>query len=118
LAVGIGPFVVGPAVERKAGLSAMSAMATHATRFFDAEWAREKGIYTEVFDAVGAMDEAIDALAQKLANSNPEAMQELKTIFWQGTAHWDDLLNERAEISGRLVLSNFTRNAIQSFKKK
>jgi methylglutaconyl-CoA hydratase len=118
LAVGIGPFVVGPAVERKAGLSAMSAMATHATRFFDAEWAREKGIYTEVFDDVGAMDEAIDALAQKLANSNPEAMQELKTIFWQGTAHWDDLLTERAEISGRLVLSNFTRNAIQSFKKK
>ena len=118
LAVGIGPFVVGPAVERKAGLSGMSAMATNATKFFDAEWAREKGVYTEVFDTAEEMDEAIAVLAGKLAKSNPEAMKELKTIYWQGTDHWDDLLMERAAISGRLVLSEFTRNAIASFKKK
>lgn len=118
LAVGIGPFVVGPAVERKAGLSGMSAMATNATKFFDAEWAREKGIYTEVFDSEEEMDLAITALAVKLAKSNPEAMKELKTVYWQGTEHWDDLLTERAAISGRLVLSEFTRNAIASFKKK
>ena len=118
LAVGIGPFLVGPAVERKAGLSGMSAMATNATKFFDAEWAREKGIYTEVFDSEEEMDLAITALAVKLAKSNPEAMKELKTVYWQGTEHWDDLLTERAAISGRLVLSEFTRNAIASFKKK
>ena len=118
LAVGIGPFVVGPAVERKAGLSGMSAMATNATKFFDAEWAREKGIYTEVFDSAEEMDQALAVLAEKLAKSNPEAMKELKTVYWQGTQHWDDLLTERAAISGRLVLSEFTRNAIASFKKK
>ncbi len=118
LAVGIGPFVVGPAVERKAGLSGMSAMATNATKFFDAEWAREKGIYTDLFDSADEMDEAISALAAKLAASNPEAMRELKTIYWKGTEHWDELLAERAAISGRLVLSDFTRNAIESFKKK
>jgi methylglutaconyl-CoA hydratase len=118
LAVGIGPFVVGPAVERKAGLSAMSAMATNATKFFDAEWAREKGIYTEVFDTVEEMDAAISALAANLAKSNPEAMRELKRIYWHGTEHWDELLAVRAAISGKLVLSDFTRNAIESFKKK
>ena len=118
LAVGIGPFVVGPAVERKAGLSAMSAMAINATKFFDAEWAREKGIFTDVFDTVEEMDDAIDALATKLVKSSPEAMTELKSIFWNGTEHWDELLTDRAGISGRLVLSDFTRNAIESFKKK
>ncbi len=118
LAVGIGPFVVGPAVERKAGLSGMSAMAINATQFFDAAWAREKGIYTDVFETVEEMDEAIAALALKLAGSNPEAMKALKSIFWQGTDHWDQLLAERAAISGRLVLSDFTRLAIDKFKNK
>ncbi len=118
LAVGIGPFVVGPAVERKAGLSAMSAMAINATTFFEAEWAREKGIYTDVFETVEAMDEAILVLATKLAASNPEAMAELKGIFWQGTEHWGELLKTRAAISGKLVLSDFTKNAIETFKKK
>lgn len=118
LAVGIGPFVVGPAVERKAGLSGMSAMAINATQFFDAAWAREKGIFTDVFETVEEMDEAIAALALKLAGSNPEAMKALKSIFWQGTDHWDQLLAERAAISGRLVLSDFTRLAIDKFKNK
>lgn len=118
LAVGIGPFVVGPAVERKAGLSGMSAMAINASKFFDAEWAREKGIYSDVFDSVEEMDTAVEVLANKLASSNPEAMKDLKSIFWEGTAHWDTLLKERAAISGRLVLSEFTKEAIESFKSK
>lgn len=118
LAVGIGPFVVGPAVQRKAGLSGMSAMATNATAFFSADWAREKGIYTDVLETIEEMDAAITKLANQLAKSNPEAMRELKNIFWLGTENWDELLSERAAISGRLVLSDFTRNAIESFKKK
>jgi methylglutaconyl-CoA hydratase len=118
LAVGIGPFVVGPAVERKVGVSAMSQMAINATEFMSAEWAREKGLYAELFETEEAMDEAIAALATRLAASSPEAMLELKRIFWQGTEHWDNLLVERAGISGRLVLSDFTRNAIAKFKAK
>ena len=118
LAVGIGPFVVGPAVQRKMGLSAMSQLAINATEWQSAQWAKEKGLYNEVFDTVEAMDQAIDALAQRLVNSNPEAMSELKNIFWQGTENWDQLLVERAGISGRLVLSDFTRNAISKFKSK
>ena len=118
LAVGIGPFVVGPAVERKMGVSAMSQLAINATEWQSAEWARSKGLYTGVYDTAEAMDEAIDALANRLCQSNPEAMQQLKKIFWQGTEHWDELLAERAEISGQLVLSDFTKQAITKFKAK
>lgn len=118
LAVGIGPFVVGPAVERKIGTSAMSQLAIDATEWQSAQWAKDKGLYAEVFDTAEAMDEAIDTLADKLANSNPEAMSMLKQIFWQGTEHWDELLAERAGVSGKLVLSEFTVSAINKFKKK
>jgi methylglutaconyl-CoA hydratase len=118
LAVGIGPFVVGPAVERKIGVSAMSQLAINATEWQSAAWARSKGLYTAVYDTADAMDEAIDELVNKLCQSNPEAMRQLKQVFWQGTEHWDKLLAERAEISGQLVLSDFTKKAIAKFKKK
>lgn len=118
LAVGIGPFVVGPAVERKIGTSAMSQLAIDATSWQTAEWAQWKGLYAEVFDTAYQMDQAIATLTSKLANSNPEAMAGLKKIFWEGTEHWDELLTERAAMSGKLVLSDFAVNAIQSFKKK
>lgn len=118
LAVGIGPFVVGPAVERKMGTSAMSQLAINATAFKSAQWAREKGLFADVFDSIEEMDAAIDALANRLASSNPEAMLMLKQIFWQGTENWDTLLIQRAEMSGKLVLSDFTKNAIAAFKAK
>jgi methylglutaconyl-CoA hydratase len=118
LAVGIGPFVVGPAVERKVGTSAMSMMAINATEWYSAEWAREKGLYAEVSETIEEMDAAIDILAEKLAASNPQAMSMLKKVFWEGAENWDTLLIERAAMSGELVLSDFTRNAINAFKKK
>jgi len=118
LAVGIGPFVVGPAVERKIGTPAMSELAINATEWRTAEWAKQKGLYADVFDDVMALDQGVNTLATKLSNSNPEAMALLKKIFWEGTEHWDELLAERAGMSGRLVLSDFTRNAIAKFKSK
>ena len=118
LAIGIGPFVVGPAVEHKIGTSAFSSMTINATKWFDANWAREKGLYTEVFETTEEMDVEIEKLSTTLSNSNPEAMEGLKKIMWQGTDHWDSLLMERAESSGKLVLSDFTRNAIEKFKAK
>jgi methylglutaconyl-CoA hydratase len=96
----------------------MSQLAIDATSWKSAEWAREKGLYAELYDSIEEMDEAIDKLAEKLANSNPEAMSMLKGIFWEGTENWDSLLNERAGMSGKLVLSDFTVNAINSFKAK
>ena len=118
LAIGIGPFVVGPAVERKVGTSAFSAMTINAGKWFDASWAREKGLYTEVFDSVDEMDAEVEKLASTLSKSNPEAMEGLKKVMWQGSEHWDELLMERAVSSGTLVLSDFTKNAIEKFKTK
>ncbi len=116
LAVGIGPFVVGPAVEKKIGNSAFRQMSIDATTWYSAEWAREKGLYTSIHETAEEMDAAIDELADKLSKSNPEAMALLKGVFWEGTEHWDQLLSDRAELSGKLVLSDFTRNAIAKFK--
>jgi len=118
LAVGIGPFVVGPAVERKVGLSCFSQLAIDATEWRSAEWAKKHGLYAEIHSSTEEMDEAIGSLANRLAHSSPDAMAQLKKVFWQGTEHWDTLLSERAAVSGRLVLSDFTRNAIAQFKAK
>ncbi|NND88263.1 MAG: enoyl-CoA hydratase/isomerase family protein [Flavobacteriaceae bacterium] len=116
LNVGIGPFVVGPAVERKLGLSAMSQIAIDANSFYEAEWARQKGLYAHVYESTEALDEAVQALAENLCGYNPEAMKEMKNIMWSGTEHWDELLAERAKISGRLVLSEFTKKTLKRFK--
>ncbi len=118
LAIGIGPFVVGPAVERKIGISAFSTMTINATKWFDSNWALDKGLYSEVFDTSEEMDSKIERLASILSKSNPEAMKDLKKVIWEKTDHWDTLLTERAESSGKLVLSDFTKKAIEEFNSK
>ena len=118
LAIGIGPFVVGPAVERKIGTSAFSTLAIDATGWRDAEWARRRGLYAELHHQTAEMDESIRRLAGTLAHSSPEATSILKRTLWHGTDHWDQLLLERAAVSGRLVLSEFSRTAIHQFRKK
>lgn len=118
LAVGIGPFVVGPAVERKIGLSAFSQLSIDATKWRPADWARKKGLFAELHTDITGMDDSINRLSTTLSKSNPAAMKELKKIFWQGTEHWDELLKERAAISGKLILSDFSKNFIAKFKEK
>lgn len=118
LAVGIGPFVVGPAVERKTGTAAFAALTIDAANWRSADWARKHGLYAELFADIPNVDDAVSRIAGRLAKSNPEAMLQLKKIFWEGTENWDTLLPQRAMISGQLVLSEFTKNAIEAFKKK
>ena len=118
LAVGIGPFVVGPAVERKIGSAGFAQLTIDATNWQTADWAKNKGMFADVFPSIEELDGAIGNLAEKLASSNPEAMHMLKKILWEGCENWDDLLIQRAGMSGKLVLSDFTVNAIHSFKKK
>lgn len=117
LAVGIGPFVVGPAVERKLGGAAFAQLAIDATHWRSAHWAHTHGLFASVLDDIPALDKAVDELATSLEHSSPEAMAELKKICWQGTGHWDQLLAERAAISGRLILSDYSRDALAQFKK-
>jgi methylglutaconyl-CoA hydratase len=118
LAIGIGPFVVGPAVERKVGSAAFQQLAINATEWYSADWAANKGLYYEVYEDTASMDDAIKVLADKLALSNPEAMMLLKKAAWKGTEDWDKLLAERAAMSGKLVISEFTSMAISKFKGK
>lgn len=116
-ALGIGPFVVGPAVERKIGKAAFSQMSIDYD-WRDATWARNRGLYSDTFETIQEMDEAIAELTKKLAENSFEAGSHLKQIFWEGTENWDELLEQRAEISGKLVMSDFTRNYIKQFKEK
>ncbi len=118
LAIGIGPFVVGPAIERKTGTASFSYLAIDASMWRNADWAKRKGLFSEVHASIEEMDESIIRLSGLLAHSSSEAMSEMKSIFWKGTDHWDQLLADRAAISGRLVLSSFTKNAIAKFKTK
>lgn len=115
LAVGLGPFVVGPVIEKKIGLSAFSGMAVDAD-WRDAEWCERHGLYTQLCDSADDMRAAVVKLSATLASSNPEAMAELKRVFWEGTEQWDALLSARARISGTMVLSEFTSKAIGAFR--
>jgi methylglutaconyl-CoA hydratase len=117
LAVGIGPFVVGPVIEHKIGRGPYSALALDAD-WRDAAWAERHGLYAGVKDSVAELDEAVNAFATKLARANPEAVARIKRTVWANTDHWPQLLDERAAMSGKLVLSKFTRDAIASFEKR
>jgi methylglutaconyl-CoA hydratase len=109
---------VGPAIERKIGTSGFSQLSIDATLWRNADWAKHKGLFAEVHQSAQDMDEAVYRLAESLAHSNPEAIAEMKKMFWHGTENWDSLLKERAAISGRLILSDFTKNAIENFRRR
>ena len=117
LTIGIGPFVIEPAVTRKMGLAAFSELTLDATSWQTAYWAKEKGLYAKVFTTLDEMDKEVEILALKLSKYNIEALNELKKVLWKGTENWGDLLDQRAEISGELVLSESTKKALQKFKK-
>lgn len=117
LTIGIGPFVIAPVVKHKIGNTSLRELTLNATKWHNAYWAKEKGLYADVFDSTKQLDESVDDLAHKLASYNPEAVQEMKNVLWEGTDNWNKLLEERAEISGKLVLSDFTKTALEKFKK-
>lgn len=118
LTIGIGPFVIAPAIERKMGIAALSELTLDATSWKNAYWAKEKGLYARVFETTKELDFEVELLASKLASYNPEALVSMKKILWENTQHWDDLLIQRAAITGELVLSEFTKNALANFSTK
>ncbi|CAM2842026.1 enoyl-CoA hydratase/isomerase family protein [Flavobacterium frigoris] len=117
LAIGIGPFVIEPAVSRKIGKTAMTEMTLAATEWKNTDWAQDKGLYAKVVENQAELDIDLAHFTAKLASYNPEALVQMKKIIWEGTEGWDALLLERAAISGELVLSDFTKNALNQFKK-
>jgi len=117
LSLGIGPFVVGPAVGRKLGTSAFATLAIDSNTWYGSDWAVANGLYNKLTDSIEELDEEIESLAKRLSKSNPNALHNLKEIMWQSTGHWSATLEQRAEISGELVLSDYTRNFIDDFQK-
>jgi len=117
LAIGIGPFVIEPAVSRKIGKSAMAEMTLEASEWKSANWANQKGLYAKVFETTAELDIETTAFAKRLSSYNPEALFEIKKTLWEGTENWDALLSERAQISGKLVLSDFSKTALNQLKK-
>ncbi|MEO1011587.1 MAG: enoyl-CoA hydratase/isomerase family protein [Bacteroidota bacterium] len=117
LSIGIAPLVIAPAVERKMGKAALSEMSLSPTEWKNAYWARDKGLFAKVFEDIREMDKELDFFVQKLSTYNPEALETWKSVLWEGTEHWDTLLIQRAALTGKLVLSEFTRNALAQFKK-
>lgn len=118
LAVGIGPFVIGPAVSRKTGLTAFSQMALSPNIWQSSKWAKDSGLYAEVFESTEDMDNHIQLVLKELTSYNPEALNNLKKVFWEGTEYWSKLLEERAALSGQLILSDFSKNTISAFKNR
>lgn len=116
LSIGIGPFVIEPAVSRKIGKTAMSQMTINAEQFYSAEYAKNHGLFGDVFETTEELDTAVLELAEKLSSYNPEALKEMKNVFWENTENWDVLLKERAKISGNLVLSAFTKKTLKRFR--
>ena len=117
IAIGIGPFVIEPAVSRKIGKTALAEMTLTPTLWKSADWAKEKGLFTEIFDTVEDLDNRLEIYTNELSQYNGEALADMKKVMWEGTDNWDSLLYERAAISGRLVLSDFTKKALEKFKK-
>lgn len=117
LSIGIGPFVIAPVVQRKIGVAALAEMTFEATNWKTAYWAKEKNLFAHVYETISELDKEVEFMAEKLSSYNPEALYAMKKILWEGTEHWDELLIERAAVSGKLVLSEFTKEALQKFKK-
>ncbi|MFB6306997.1 MAG: enoyl-CoA hydratase/isomerase family protein [Flavobacteriales bacterium] len=116
LALGIGPFVVGPAVERKIGKTCFTSMTMNPTSWYSAQWAFDNGLFTEVHPNISSLDDAVCEMYEKLVKFSPQAMKEMKKVFWEGTENWDELLEERAALSGELVLSDYTKKTIEKIK--
>ncbi|MGB0880407.1 MAG: enoyl-CoA hydratase/isomerase family protein [Polaribacter sp.] len=116
--IGIGPFVIAPVVKRKMGISGLAELTLDATSWKNAYWAKQKGLYAKVLESEKDLDYEIEVLAEKLASYNLDALSEMKKTLWEGTDHWDVLLKERAAISGKLVLSEFTKKALEKFQKQ
>ena len=116
LAIGLGPFLIGPAVERKVGTAQFSYMSIDAD-WRTAVWAKQAGLYTDVYKDISTLDSALNSFLTKASEYSPMAMAELKKALWEGTENWDKLLFTRAAISGKLVLSDYSKRMVASFNK-
>ena len=118
LSIGIGPFVVGPALERKIGLAHFSNMTLNPTSWKTANWGKEIGLYSEVVSSIIDLNKRLKEIITLYKTYSPEAMLEIKKMLWEEWFDLDEVMSRRAEQSGSLVLSDFTRNKLKELKSK
>src|SRR5690554_44412 len=118
LSVNLGPFVIAPAVERKIGLSAFITLTLNPDEYKDAKWAKNHGLFQEVYPDLESMNDAVHTFCKRLCSYNTEVLSDLKSVFWHNTDHWDTLLIERADISGKLLLSEKTKASLLAFNNR
>lgn len=115
LNLGIGPFVIGPFVERKIGKSQFTAMSLD-TEFRNANWAKDNHIYHQVFDSITEMDFEIQKFLEKLSAKSTDALALIKKVSWEGTEHFAELMPERILMSASLLLEDSTKANIEKIK--
>lgn len=117
LNLGIGPFVIGPYVERKIGKSAYGAMSIDAD-FRSADWCEKHDVYHSVSENIQEMDEKIAAFMNKLSERSAEALALIKKVSWEGSEHFDQLMPERILMSASLILEDSAKKNIELIKEK
>lgn len=115
--LGIGPFVIGPYVERKIGKSQFSAMAIDA-EFRSAEWAEEHNIYHSVSENIAEMDIKLDDFLQKLSTRSDDALALIKKVSWEGTDYFNMLMPDRIHMSASLILEDSAKKNIEAIKER
>ncbi|MDH6252173.1 methylglutaconyl-CoA hydratase [Chryseobacterium sp. H1D6B] len=115
--LGIGPFVIGPYVERKIGKSQFSAMAIDAD-FRSAAWAEQHNVYHSVSENISEMDMALEKFLQTLASRSIEALSLIKKVSWEGTDHFNELMPARIHMSASLILEDSAKKNIESIKER
>ncbi|MCC2589602.1 enoyl-CoA hydratase/isomerase family protein [Chryseobacterium sp. MFBS3-17] len=117
LNLGIGPFVIGPYVERKIGKSQFAAMAIDAD-FRSAAWAEAHSIYHSVSENITEMNEKLSQFLNALAGRSDEALALIKKVSWEGTDHFNDLMPARIHMSASLILEDSAKQNIAKIKER
>jgi methylglutaconyl-CoA hydratase len=106
LAIGIGPFVIAPAVIRKTGIAAFSDLSFNPLEWKSADWAQNHGLFSKVFENTEGLDDHIKSYVDCISSFSIDAIAENKKLLWEGTENWHQLLLDRAAISGKLILNS------------
>ena len=113
---GIGPFVVGPAIERKMGISGITYLTLSPADWHSASYALHHGLYNEVTDDISSLNLTVDRKLKEWSSYSSKALKEIKRMFWSSTPAWDELLKERSAISGKLIISDESKAALRKLK--
>jgi methylglutaconyl-CoA hydratase len=118
LSIGIGPYVIAPAIIRKTGIGFFQQMSFQPWRWFSAFDALKAGLLTHVTESEGRMDELIDEIVSAYGKYDAAAVAFLKNEVWHDTQDWEQLLEKQAEKSASLLLRESTKSLLSEIKNR